>query len=253
MTRGPVAVVGVRLVGELAVIQGNRLRSAQDLGSRKARTLLARLAVEHRCRITVDQIVETLWGDMPPRRAAANVATLVSRLRSALGSDAIMGGRTGYWLGRSVNVDLYEAARLASVAESRLAGGQPSSALATAEFAEQLLAAGTVLPDQPDAEWAEPARAMHVTLLRRARHAIGRAALAVGRPWVARTAAEAAIAADPIDEAACRALMRANYAAGEPARALTVYGQLRADLAAELGVDPAPSTQQLHVAILQNR
>ena len=254
MTSGPepAAAIGLRLVGEFSVVQGDRPRSARELFSRKARTLLARLAVEQGCAVTADQITEMLWGDHPPGRPAANVATLVSRLRRSFGAGTILGGRAGYWLGRTVSVDLFEAARLATDAESRLARGDVGAAFGTAQCAREILAVGTVLHDQPDADWAEPARALHVTLVRRVRHAIAVAALHTGRASVARTAAEAAMAADPIDEAACRALMRAYHAAGEPARALTAYGQLRAALSAELGVDPAPATQNLHVAILRN-
>ena len=45
--------------------------------------------------------------------------------------------------------------------------------------------------------------------------------------------------------------MRAHTIAGEPAAALTAYEQLRTTLADELGTDPAPETQSLHLAILR--
>jgi DNA-binding SARP family transcriptional activator len=57
-----------------------------------------------------------VWRDTPPQRPADNVATLVSRLRSALGPDAIVGGRAGYRLGERLRIDLHEAA--AMLAES---------------------------------------------------------------------------------------------------------------------------------------
>ena len=58
-----------------------------------------------------------------------------------------------------------------------------------------------------------------------------------------------AVSADPFDETAHRLLMRAEVAAGEPARALMVYERLRVALAAELGTDPAPETRAVHLAI----
>jgi DNA-binding SARP family transcriptional activator len=64
-------------------------------------------------------------------------------------------------------------------------------------------------------------------------------------------AAAAAVAQDPYDERARRALMRAHAAAGEPARALASYAELRDLLATELGADPAPETQALHLAVLR--
>lgn len=59
--------------------------------------------------------------------------------------------------------------------------------------------------------------------------------------------------ADPLDEAACRILMRARQRAGEPSAALAAYERLRTLLADELGVDPAPETRGVHVAILRER
>ena len=57
----------------------------RDLGSRKARTLLALLAAERGRLVPVDRIVDVLWPDGPPADPAANVSTLVSRTRRLLG------------------------------------------------------------------------------------------------------------------------------------------------------------------------
>jgi hypothetical protein len=45
--------------------------------------------------------------------------------------------------------------------------------------------------------------------------------------------------------------MLAHTAAGEPAAALAAYEHLRQTLADELGTDPAPDTQSLHLTILR--
>jgi DNA-binding SARP family transcriptional activator len=203
--------------------------------------------------VTVDRIVDAVWAGAPPRRPAENVATLVSRLRATLGTEVIAGGRTWYRLGPACGVDLSEAGRLVNEAEARLAGGEPATGLQTARRAIELLGEVGVLADQPEASWADPARVRHGDLLRRARHAAGHAALRTGDVPVAWATAEAAVVADPFDETACRILMQAQVASGEPAQALAVYEQLRATLADELGVDPAPATRDLHVAILRGR
>jgi DNA-binding SARP family transcriptional activator len=242
----------LRLVGEFAVGRGNRRWAATEVGSRKARTLLAMLAVERGRLVTVDRAVEVLWRTTPPRRPAANVATLVSRLRGTLGSDAILGRRNGYRLNRAISVDLFEAAELVAGAEARLAA-EPAVAVAAAQRALDVLAGGDVLPDQPDADWAEYARNVHASQLRRARHVVAEGALRTGDLATALAAAEAAVAADSIDEAAYRVLMRACDAAGEQALALAAYGRLCAVLAARLGTDPARSTRELHAAILRGR
>src|SRR5688500_2113690 len=96
----------VRVIGNLAVGRNGRSWSSVDVGTRKARLVLALLAVAGGRLVAVDELVEALWPDRPPRRPAANVATLVSRLRAVLGPDAIVGRRDGYRLGRTVVVDL---------------------------------------------------------------------------------------------------------------------------------------------------
>jgi hypothetical protein len=117
----------------------------------------------------------------------------------------------------------------------------------------EVLDGGAVLADQPEAGWAEPARARHAELVRRARHAVAHAALGTGDLRAAQAAAGAAVAADPFDEVAYRALMRAHDAAGEPVRALSAYRRLRATLRDELGVDPVPATHEVYVGVVRNQ
>jgi DNA-binding SARP family transcriptional activator len=244
--------LSVRVVGGFVVCRAGRALPSSEVGSRKARTLLAVLAV-HPSRLPVDRMVAALWGDVLPRDPVANLATLVSRLRATLGADTIVGDRrTGYRLGNQVRIDLFEAADLVDESETRIVRGQPEPARTAAWRAIHILADGDVLAEHPDASWAEPARALHGELLRRARHAAAEAALHTGEFRAARAAAEAATTTDAFDEVAYRLLMRAHHAAGEPARALLAYQQLRAVLADELGVDPAPATRDLHLSILRD-
>jgi len=68
-----------------------------EIGSRKSRTLLKLLAVERPALVPVDRIVAILWPGAPPAAPEQNVATLVSRLRAALGAGIIAGGRATGW------------------------------------------------------------------------------------------------------------------------------------------------------------
>ena len=111
--------VELRLAGEFGVARDGIELPDEQVGSRKSRTLLKLLAVERPTLIPVDRIVEVLWDAHPPAAAEQNVATLVSRLRAALGAGVIQGGRQGYRLGvgPGVGVDLDAAARYCDRAE----------------------------------------------------------------------------------------------------------------------------------------
>ncbi|WP_158564341.1 ATP-binding protein [Jiangella anatolica] len=248
------AELQVRLVGELTVERAGRALAAGEVGDRKGRTLLAVLAVAGGRLVPVDTIVEALWAGQPrPRRPEASVATLVSRLRAALGHEVVAGGRSGYRLGDGAGVDLDRAADLVDEAEIRLANAEPAIALAAAQAALDLADAAPLLADEADAEWAAEGRRRQAELTGRARAVAAEAGLRTGDVAAALAAAEAAAEAEPLDERSARSLMRAYDAAGEPARALTAFERLRAGLAAELGVDPAPPTSELHVAILRQQ
>ncbi|TDC50117.1 tetratricopeptide repeat protein [Jiangella ureilytica] len=247
------AELQVRLAGGLTVVRAGRALPAGEVGDRKGRTLLALLAVAGGRLVTVDHIVEALWPGQGPRRPAASVATLVSRLRAALGPDVVAGGRSGYRLGDDAQVDLHRAAELACEAEIRLANAEPAIALAAAQAALELVGAAPLLAEEADAPWAGEGRRHQADVIARARAVAAEAGLRTGDVAAALAAAEAAAEAEPLDERPARALMRAYDAAGEPARALAVFERLRAGLAAELGIDPAPSTRELHVAILRQQ
>jgi DNA-binding SARP family transcriptional activator/tetratricopeptide (TPR) repeat protein len=247
----PVAL-SIQVLGPFVVTRDGMPVPAHELASRKGRTLLKLLLARRGGVVPAEVLAEALWGDRPPADPDANLATLVSRLRAVLGPGAIAGGRDGWRFvaGPRLTVDLDDAERLVAEAEGRLAG-EPALALAAAQRALDLLGRGPVLAEEPDADWAEPSRRAAERLAVHARQAAWRAALAVGDQAGALAHAEAALGADPLDEAAHRAAMLAHLRAGEPAAALAAYERLRATLADELGTDPAPDTQALHLAILR--
>ena len=174
----------VQVVGTFAVRRGGVVLAGADIGSRKARLLLALLAVERGRWISTDWITEALWPDRPARRPAQNVATLISRLRGRFGPDLVEGGKPMYRLGGHVAVDLNDAADLVSTAER---AEDSHVALLAARRALDLLEHADVLGAEPDVKWAEPAREQRTTLVRRARLAAANRALHVGELSAAET------------------------------------------------------------------
>jgi DNA-binding SARP family transcriptional activator len=225
----------------------------REVGSKKGRTLLKLLLVQRDHLVSSERIAEVLWGDAPPAKWDRDVATLVSRLRAVFGPDAIAGGVNGYRFVRADRfvIDVDQAERLAGEAEARLTAGEPALAHAAAGRALAILRAGTLLEEEPYAEWVEEVRAAAATLLRRVRRSAWRAAMDLSQTDAAVGFAEEAMADDPLDEEAYRASMLALQRSGQGARALAVYERLRSILADQLGTDPDPRTKVLHTAILR--
>jgi DNA-binding SARP family transcriptional activator/tetratricopeptide (TPR) repeat protein len=242
-----------RLLGPFAVLREGTRVADRDVGSKKGRTLLKLLMIQRDHVVSIDRIAEVLWDEGPPPKWERDVATLVSRLRSVLGANAIEGGVTGYRFVRSerFTIDADQAERLAAESEARLAAGEPSLGQAAASRAMDILRAGPLLEEEPYAEWAEDARAAAAALLRRVRRRAWRAAMGLSHPQAAVGVAEEAIADDPLDEEAYRASMLARQRSGEGAQALAVYERLRSLLADQLGTDPGPETKALHTSILR--
>jgi DNA-binding SARP family transcriptional activator len=243
--------VTVRLAGTFAVTGGGAPDHAA-VGSRKARLLIALLAAFRGRVVPTDRIVDVLWTGQRPRRPEREVATLVSRLRAALGAGVVLGTPAGYRLGDppAVRVDLDEAALLLDECRARLARGEAAIAAVAGRRACALLGDGPALADGPEADWVVDLRAEHDAQLRAARHATAEALLQAGDFAGAVATAQAAIRIDRLDEPAHRLLMAAHQAGGEPARALAVFERLRSALVEELGVDPAPETRAAHRALL---
>jgi DNA-binding SARP family transcriptional activator len=236
--------LAVRLLGEFTV---DGVESTA-LGSRKARLALHLIALAEGQPVPVDVLSDALWGRNPPARPDDQLAVLMSRMRTVLGRDRIEHRNGGYVL-RADWQDATELAQLTEEVGRRAAAGNVLGAAGAARVALSLLRGAG--PAQLPGEWAELRRAALLRLIARARLAATSALLAAG-DWIAASdAAAAALAEDPYDESALRALMRAHVAGGQVAVALSAYETSRRRLADDLGTDPSPETIQLHTEILR--
>jgi DNA-binding SARP family transcriptional activator/tetratricopeptide (TPR) repeat protein len=240
-----VAALSVRVLGELSIDGVD----AGTLADRKARLMLRHLALVGGRPVTASALVDALWGDAPPARPADQVAVLASRLRRALGREAIVHGDDGYRL-RYDWLDLDELGTVLAEAERRHAEGNAAGAVAAARIALSLVR-GPLPEPGTDADWVRAAYAAAQRLVRRTRHVAASSMLATGDWLDALDLATADALADPYDEDAVRLVMKANVLGGRPALALAAYAALRDVLAEDLGTDPAAETNDLHTAVLR--
>jgi DNA-binding SARP family transcriptional activator/tetratricopeptide (TPR) repeat protein len=235
----------VRLLGGLDVdgVEFSRL------GSRKARTMLARLALGRGAPVPADALVDVVWpGADRPQRPNDQLSVLVSRLRSVLGGPALPRQGRGYalvldWL------DVDAVADLVGEARKRLEGGALAPARSAIEAAIAL-DRGSLLPDE-EGDWIDAERAAAARTGVLARTTAAEVALAGGDPWTAAQAAQAALDLDRYDEGALRLLMSALAASGRSAQAISAYLDFQSVIREELGVDPDPATTASYVELLR--
>jgi DNA-binding SARP family transcriptional activator/tetratricopeptide (TPR) repeat protein len=247
------APVRIRLCGHLVVERDGHELAERALGSRKGRMLLQLLAVERGRLVSAERIADVLWGDDQPRAAAANVATLVSRLRSVLGDGVIAGSRQAYGLlpGGSWETDVDVARQLVTEATGRHKAGEAGLALVASTRAQEILGRHDGLDELPAEDWVTTLRDEIRAMRRTARHLTAVSAIRTGELSTAREVAESAVAADPLDEQAYRDLMTALAADGQSATALSVYADLQRTLRHELGIDPHRDSREVHLTILR--
>jgi WD40 repeat protein/DNA-binding SARP family transcriptional activator len=245
------------LAGRIAVQVGGRTVDERVLPGRQPRLALALLVVERRRPVTSEELAENLWPERRPDTWQTALRGVVSRVRgfvetSGLGPrDAVQAHAGTYQLlpPTGLEVDIERAVADTGFAAAALAVEDAAGAADLAARARAVLAR-PLLPGV-DGPWVEAERRELALALHGALDVLGEARLRVGDLAGAATAAEAAIAADPFRESAYRLLIRALTAAGDGAAGLRAYDRCRVLLADQLGVDPAPETQALHLELLQ--
>ncbi len=220
-----------------------------DLGSRKQRLVLAVLLLETGRPVAMDRLVDLLWPDDPPASARNTVQALISRLRAvfrAAGGPELVTEGHGYVL--RADPDTVDAHRFtALVRRARAAADEAAVALldealalwrgdalagtASAAVAGRLLAGldedrWTALEDRIDAQ------------------------LRLGRGRDVLAELTTLVAAHPLRQRFVGQLMLALYREGRTDAALAAFRGLRARLATELGLDPAPELTRLEAGIL---
>ena len=213
----------------------------------KVRSLLGLLVLHANEVVSVDRLLDALWGEEPPATARASLQNLVAQLRRLLGADAVETQAPGYRL--AVSADAVDARRFERlVAGAR--GGEPRTRAAALHEALDLWR-GPALADFVYEPWAQN-EAMRLEELRLA--ALEQridADLELARHADVVGQLEALVAVHPLRERFRAQQMLALYRSGRQAEALQAYQAARRALVDELGIEPSRELQDLHASILR--
>jgi DNA-binding SARP family transcriptional activator/tetratricopeptide (TPR) repeat protein len=237
------------VLGPLEVTEQGRLLA---LGGRKPRALLAMLLLQHGRVLSVDELIDGLWGDEPPGGAEHGLQVYVSELRKLLADGdgvSITRRGAGYVLEIPTDsLDLERFERLRKRGRAALVADDPDGA---SVLLRQALAMwrGTPLADFTFDDFAGPEIERLEAVRLETIEDLNDADLAVGIP-LGISELRALVEAHPFRERMRAALMLALYRDGRQAEALEESRRARALLAEELGVDPGPRLTELETAIL---
>ena len=241
-----------RVLGPLEVWANGK---ALSLGTRKQRTVLALLAVNANHLVSLDELVDELWPELPPTSAVANVRGYVGVLRRLFESVESGRGRIVRRGGGYVfHADPDDLDILAFQADS--AAGREAARQGDLKTAATLLAAarerrhGAVAAGISRGPLLEARRvAVEEEWLAVTEH-LAELHLALNEPdWTIALLREH-VRAHPLRERAQALLMRALHRSGDVAGALAAYADARAALVDELGVEPGSELRELHHMVL---
>ncbi|MBA2496140.1 MAG: AAA family ATPase [Acidimicrobiia bacterium] len=244
-----------KILGPLEVCDGDR---TVDVGGPKQRAVLAALVIDAGSVVSLDRLIDQLWGDQPPARATGTLQAYIFNLRRVLEPGRaprtparLLATRPpGYAL-------LVDAGRIDAVRFERavahggrlLVGGRPDEA--AVELGDALaLWRGDALADLAAEPFARAEIARLDELRAVALECLVEAELALGHHARVIAELEHRVAEQPLRERTHGLLMLALYRAGRQADALRVYQAARATLGSELGIEPGPALRRLDRDIL---
>ena len=236
-----------RVLGPLEVIRDDQVVA---IGGAKRRGVLAMLVLEAGRVVSIDRLVDGVWGDEPPETAVTALHGHVSHLRRAIGP-ALVTKAPGYVL--EVDPDAVDTHRFESLLERARAATAAGDAGSARQLLDEALALwrGDPLGDLIDAPFAATAVPALEELGIGAREERIEAELASGRADEVIPELKALVAEHPLRERLRGQLMVALYRAGREAEALESYDAFRLALSSELGIEPGESLRRLHEAILR--
>lgn len=235
--------VRVQLLGPVEVRAGGR---PVELGPPRERCVLAALAVDAGHVVSLETLMDRVWGQDPPLRGRNAVYVYVARLRQRLAGMLEIPRRSrGYLL--DVEPDQVDVHRLRGLLAE--AGDKPGRRV-------ELLRAvvrgwGREPVSDLTGDWAVRLRAAWEQERLAALVVWAEAELAVDNAAATVATLVESVGRYPMAESLVVALMRALHASGRSADALDWYRRTRERLVAELGMDPGQQLRDAYQAVLR--
>jgi DNA-binding SARP family transcriptional activator len=223
---------------------------AEEWRTGKTRDLVRLLALADSHPVRVPSLLEKLWPDVGDTAARNRLRTAASQIRRTVKDPSCLVRESDALRLQNVWVDVSAFRALAMRAHLAARRGASTQVLENARAALGLYG-GDFHAHDDDSDWAVEERSH---LQKRLQEMICDAAVAALDLEEFREALDLAtwtLQLEPTSETGHRALMQAHAELGEVAMALRVFETYRSQLAEELGVDPSPQTQELHLRILR--
>lgn len=240
------AAVEIRTLGGLEVVVGGQTVTTAAWQSRVAREILAMLIAGRGRAVHREVLMDRLWPEDPPDKAANRLSVALSKIRSVLDPEKqypsdhyVTTERDRVELRKEhISIDVETFLGDAKTGQGFMRRGRDDEAVAALESAESLYV-GDFLVEFPYSDWAvalrEEAKAEFMEVCRLlAEHDIAR-----GRPDDAARRYLRMVEIDPFSEEANRGLISAIRAAGHHGTARRLY-RIYSERLHELDLEPAP-------------
>jgi SARP family transcriptional regulator, regulator of embCAB operon len=242
------------VLGPLQLWAGSAL---VPLGAPKQRAVLAMLVMNRNRVVSVDALIDAVWGESPVPAARTSIHSYVSNLRRLLGgatrdsNNVLASVPPGYQLNvADADCDLgrFVTEKNAGVHAAAAGRFEDASSYLAAALAEWR---GPFLDDLHEFPFVDTFATALSEVRVVAQIALAEAEIACGRAEAVIPRLELLSTEHPFRERLWAQLITAYYVVERQSDALSAYLRLKANLAEHLGIDPGPSVRSLHERILR--